>query len=719
VSNNQFSVRWSGQVQPLYAEQYTFYVYSDDGAKLTVNGQVLFDFLPIQGAYTRSGTISLTAGQKYDIKLEYAEGNGNAFCKLEWQSASQMRQVIPKAQLYSRGNPSAGVVTAYADCNYGGFSGGLEIGDYTLERLKALGILDNDISSVKVSEGYKAILYTNDNFSGQSLELTANRACLTGWNDMISSIRIKANGVTNLAGAYTLQNRNSNLFMDVVGGLGGKADGVNIQQWNGTNQANQQFQVTHLGDGVYKIVAKHSNKALDVQEFGHDDATNVRQWTYHNSVNQQFIIVASSDGYYKLIAKHSGKVVDIANGSTAPEANAHQWSNTNQTSAHWKLNPVAGGNGTGNGLQGDYFNGKNFEIPRLRRVDSSIEFDWGVSAPDALVNANGFSVRWMGQIQPRFDGTYTFYLNSDNGRRLWVNDQLIIDKWISDWGTEYTGTISLTGGQKYTITLEYFEDNGGANCKLEWSSSLQAREVVPQSQLYATSNNGDGLTANYYNGRNFDTHVITRKDITVNFNWGTGSPAAGVHADKFSVRWIGQVQPRYSETYTFYVNSDNGRRLWVNNQLIIDKWIDDWGVEYSGTISLTAGQRYDITLEYFENNGGADCRLGWSSASQVREIVPQSQLYSASLLSSFAARGYSSTMENISKSDVYPNPTSDKINVTMGTNSTIVLYNSLGNEMLRTKKMNESIDVRHFPAGVYLIKIDTGGGIITRKIVKE
>jgi len=142
---------------------------------------------------------------------------------------------------------------------------------------------------------------------------------------------------------------------------------------------------------------------------------------------------------------------------------------------------------------------------------------------------------------------------------------------------------------------------------------------------------GDGLMANYFNGMNFETPKYSRKDATISFDWGSGSPDASVNADAFSARWTGQIQPKYSETYTFYVNSDNGRRLWINNQLIIDKWIDDWGVEYTGTIALAAGQKYDIKLEYFENYGGAGCKLEWSSASQSRQVVPQSQLYSNTL----------------------------------------------------------------------------------------
>jgi PA14 domain len=61
-----------------------------------------------------------------------------------------------------------------------------------------------------------------------------------------------------------------------------------------------------------------------------------------------------------------------------------------------------------------------------------------------------------------------------------------------------------------------------------------------------------------------------RTDATVNFNWGGGAPHTSLGADTFSVRWVGQVRPHYSETYTFYIQNDDGVRLWVNSNLIIE-----------------------------------------------------------------------------------------------------------------------------------------------------
>ncbi|TWI86395.1 PA14 domain-containing protein [Chitinophaga japonensis] len=482
---NQFSVKWSGQVQPLYSGQYTFYVYSDDGVKLTVNGQSLIDDYNTQGAYTRSGSITLTAGQKYDIELRYAEGNGDAFCHLEWQSARQQRQVIPRAQLYSRPASTAGPVTVYQHANYGGFHAGLPIGSYKLAGMALKGIRNNEISSLKIREGYKVVLYKQDNFQGDSLVLTGNAMHLPGWNDSASSMRVLANGDPGLAGTYTIRNVNSGLFLDVRGGTGGLGDGVNIQLWNGTGAANQTFNLRHLGDGRYTITAYHSAKNLDVAQSDTAENANIWQWTGTGAANQQFIALPAGNGYYKFVSVLSGKVIAIRNESTAPEANVELHMDTAQASARWEL-IVQPPMGNGNGLTADYYNGMNFETFVLSRIDPKVDFDWGEGAPADSINADGYSVRWTGKIEPRYSGEYTFYITSDNGRRLWVNNQLVIDKWIDDWDVEYSGTITLTAGQQYDIKLEYFENYGGANCRLRWSSASQPKEIIPQHQLYAT-----------------------------------------------------------------------------------------------------------------------------------------------------------------------------------------------------------------------------------------
>ncbi|MEO1744549.1 MAG: PQQ-dependent sugar dehydrogenase [Cyanobacteria bacterium J06629_9] len=166
----------------------------------------------------------------------------------------------------------------------------------------------------------------------------------------------------------------------------------------------------------------------------------------------------------------------------------------------------------------------------------------------------------------------------------------------------------------------------------DWSSSTRLRGIIEIGDGGGgpgpDPGNGDGLTGTYYNNRDFTDQTLTRVDPTVDFDWGGGSPAASMGNNTFSVRWQGQIEPLYSETYTFRTTSDDGVRLWVNGQQIIDQFIDQAPTNHTGQITLQAGQKYDIRMDYYENSGGAVAQLAWSSASQPLQIVPQSQLYS-------------------------------------------------------------------------------------------
>lgn len=140
--------------------------------------------------------------------------------------------------------------------------------------------------------------------------------------------------------------------------------------------------------------------------------------------------------------------------------------------------------GTGIGLRADYFDNVDFTGTRVRRIDPIVSFDWGSGQPDPAIGPEQFSVRWVGQVQPRFTETYTFHTISDDGVRLWVGSQMLIDNWTDHAPTENIGFISLQAGQFYDIKMEMFENGGGAVAQLLWSSPNVPREIIPATQLY-------------------------------------------------------------------------------------------------------------------------------------------------------------------------------------------------------------------------------------------
>lgn len=147
------------------------------------------------------------------------------------------------------------------------------------------------------------------------------------------------------------------------------------------------------------------------------------------------------------------------------------------------------------------------------------------------------------------------------------------------------------------------------------------------STAIGLSSNGIGLQAEYFQGTNFDTLKLTRIDPTVNFRWDAAGPDPNVGLNDISARWTGWVVPAYSETYTFYVACDDGQRLWVNGQALVDDWNIHGVTECSGTIALTAGRKYTIKMEFFQGGGPGGAYLSWSSPSLKKEIIPQNRLF--------------------------------------------------------------------------------------------
>lgn len=151
--------------------------------------------------------------------------------------------------------------------------------------------------------------------------------------------------------------------------------------------------------------------------------------------------------------------------------------------------------------------------------------------------------------------------------------------------------------------------------------------IADISEPPASTATGTGLYGEYFDNKDLSNRKLTRIDATINFDWGSGSPAALIGADTFSVRWTGWVEASSSGSYGFHTSSDDGVRLWINNQLIIDNWTDHGAIENSSTIILTAGQKYGIKLEYYENGGAAVIKLLWTPPGSAKQIIPQERLY--------------------------------------------------------------------------------------------
>ncbi len=245
--------------------------------------------------------------------------------------------------------------------------------------------------------------------------------------------------------------------------------------------------------------------------------------------------------------------------------------------------------------KGQYFNNQSLSgSPVLVRNDTSINFNWGLGSPDPSVSADHFSVRWT-RNQNFAAGTYQFTVTTDDGMRLWVGNTLLIDSWY-DQSATHTATITLAGGT-YALKVEYYEDSGAAVAQVSWTST-----TTPSMQPW---------TGYYYNNPTLSgSAVLIRQDAQLNFNWGGGSPGAGVPGTNWSAKWDSSEYASTSGNYTVFVTADDGVRIWVDGNLVIDEWQDQPPTLFSATGYLNAGW-HTVHVEYYQHNGGSVLQVGF------------------------------------------------------------------------------------------------------------
>jgi hypothetical protein len=249
--------------------------------------------------------------------------------------------------------------------------------------------------------------------------------------------------------------------------------------------------------------------------------------------------------------------------------------------------------------RGEYYNNMVFfGPPAMIREDAAINFDWGFGSPAPEVNPDHFSVRWTSS-QHFHAGTHTFFVTADDGVRLWINNQLVIDRWHAHVPTTHSATRHLNTGF-HSLRVEYFEHTGLASIRLWW----QQTTAPPPA---------DAWRGEYYNNPLMvGVPAMVRHDTHINFDWGHGAPAPGINPDYFSVRWTRNVRVPTSGYYTFYATVDDGVRVWVGNNLVIDRWYPQSRTTHAGTIYLAAGT-YPVRVDYFEQTGTAVCIVSWRS----------------------------------------------------------------------------------------------------------
>jgi hypothetical protein len=225
-------------------------------------------------------------------------------------------------------------VAFYQNINYGGSSGALSPGSYTLSQLQSLGIANDWASSVRIPAGLSVIMYQNDNFGGTSWTLTSDTPDFTtlspNANDQMSSCMVVlANGT------YKVLNRNSGLALDASGC--GTANGTLLQQWthSGSGGDNQHWTLTYLGGGQYKFIGVGSGRAVDVPSSSTNDGVQLQLWDWNSTGAQKWALNYKGGCFFETVNANSGKAMDVRGSSTANGTAVQQYTPNGTYAQQW------------------------------------------------------------------------------------------------------------------------------------------------------------------------------------------------------------------------------------------------------------------------------------------------------------------------------------------------------------------------------------------------
>jgi hypothetical protein len=120
--------------------------------------------------------------------------------------------------------------------------------------------------------------------------------------------------------------------------------------------------------------------------------------------------------------------------------------------------------------------------PTVQRVDKTVDVDAGDGAWPGTELSTHFFIRWTGKLRVPQDGKHTFFLNSDDGSRLFIDGKPVVDNGGLHSADEKSEEVELKAGD-HDLRLEFFQNEGEAVCKFSWQPPGKDKEIVPASVL--------------------------------------------------------------------------------------------------------------------------------------------------------------------------------------------------------------------------------------------
>lgn len=265
--------------------------------------------------------------------------------------------------------------------------------------------------------------------------------------------------------------------------------------------------------------------------------------------------------------------------------------------------------------KGEYFSNLTLSGTPVAVEDdgvNALNFNWGNEGspnPGCGVPGRAFSARWTRTVTLTA-GTYRFTTGSDDGLRLYVDGQLVVDRWFDQSMAQTATDVVIGSSGSHTIIVEYYQGTGKDSVSVDWQSA------TPSGTGCIASVAADHWKGEYFNGSLNTSPVMVRDDgtSTLSFNWGNqGSPSSscGLTGTNFSARWTRAITFT-AGVWRFTTSSDDGMRLYIDGQKILDRWYDQSATTQTTDYSLTAGA-HTVVVEYYQNTGNASAAVSWQA----------------------------------------------------------------------------------------------------------